>query len=226
MTGVFSRRRTVLAGMLAALAVAACESSTSTQKTIEPGRIIVTASVAGTPISTVVVEVSASDIATPLIFNLQMSNGTASGTVTVPAGSARTFTIRAYNTDGVETHRGSKTIDVMPGRGNPSVTIAVLSLGGDQPIVAHLTSHSVTVALAAGSAANVAVGATTTLVATIKDADDNDIIPGPGELVWATSAPAIAGVDGNGVVTGVLAGTATIGASYRGAGGSFTVTVQ
>ena len=72
MTGVFSRRRTVLAGMLAALAVAACESSTSTQKTIEPGRIIVTASVAGTPISTVVVEVSASDIAMPLIFNLQI----------------------------------------------------------------------------------------------------------------------------------------------------------
>src|SRR5690349_14795716 len=74
----------------------------------------VTADLSGTTAGTVVVEVTAPDIPTTLVFNIPVADRVASGTVTVPAGAARTFTLRAYDAGGVETHRGAVTIDVRP----------------------------------------------------------------------------------------------------------------
>ena len=75
----------------------------------------VTASVVGTPIATLVVTVTASDISVPLVFNLTVANGTASGTSRVPPGVSRTIAATAMDDQGNVTHDGSLTLDVRPG---------------------------------------------------------------------------------------------------------------
>lgn len=69
--------------------------------------------------------------------------------------------------------------------------------------------------------ASIAEGATTTLIATSKDAKGNTL---PGRPVtWSTSASGVATVSAAGVVTGVASGTATItatGAAPAGGGGA------
>src|SRR5437016_2840494 len=55
----------------------------------------------GTTVATVVVEVSASDIPTPLVFNISAVNGVAAGTIRVSAGSSRAIALRAYDAGGV-----------------------------------------------------------------------------------------------------------------------------
>jgi hypothetical protein len=226
-TTAHGSRRSVLAGLLATLAVAACQPGTEPPPPIrEPGRLVVSASVAGTPIATVVVEVRATDITSPLVFNLTLASGTASGTITVPAGSGRTIEVRAYDAAGILTHRGSRSgIEIREGASNPSISISVLSLGGAQPITVQLSSHSVTVT--AGGPLTVAVGGTLGLTATVRDADGVEVIPGAGELQWATDAPAFASVSASGVVTGVMARSETVKimATYLAVGGSINVTV-
>jgi Bacterial Ig-like domain (group 2) len=221
-TGLLGLRRTTLAGLLAIAAIPACQGGTEPPQPPPPnfGRLIVSANVAGTPIATVVVEVTASDITNPLVFNLTLANGRAEGTITMPAGSARKITIRAYDAAGIETHRGSATVDVREGNANTSVSISVLSLGGDQPIVAQLSTHTVTVT----GAASVVVGASVAFAAVVKDADGNVVLPN-GELKWATNNPAIATVSASGDVTGVKIGSATIMATYRGVGHSAAINV-
>ena len=71
---------------LLALVLAAC-----TDQPTGPGTdpniadIRVTANVSGTTISTLVVQVTAPDISTPLVFNLQVQDGIATGTIKVKA---------------------------------------------------------------------------------------------------------------------------------------------
>ncbi|HEV8123035.1 MAG TPA: Ig-like domain-containing protein [Gemmatimonadales bacterium] len=73
------------------------------------------------------------------------------------------------------------------------------------------------------STASVGVAATTQLNATTKDASNNVL---PGRVVaWFSSAPGVAQVDPNGVVTGVTMGQATITAISEGKTGSALVTV-
>ena len=69
----------------------------------------------------------------------------------------------------------------------------------------------------------VAVGATTELTATVKDADGMTITD--AEVTWSSSAEAMATVDDMGTVTGVAAGTADITATSGSASGKVTVTV-
>jgi hypothetical protein len=224
-------RRRVLAGLFATFAAAACQSGTEPPQPREPGQLIVSASLAANPeVSTVVVEVTAADISTPLVFNLTLSGGMAASTVTVPAGSRRKFTVRAYNASGIETHRGSKEIDVREGTSTTPVVISLLSLAGSQPIEVRVSSHRIELAIAPSldpvtGPLVVAVGQTVTLVATIKDAAGATVTPGAGELQWASNKPALAIVSG-GVVSGVMAGSdVTIMATFLGVGVSATVNV-
>ncbi len=79
---------------------------------------------------------------------------------------------------------------------------------------------SVTVSPAAPS---VQVGQTVQLAATPEDANGSAL---SGRVVtWATSAAAVATVNGSGLVTGVAAGTATITATSEGQSGTAVVTV-
>src|SRR5258705_107576 len=71
--------------------------------------------------------------------------------------------------------------------------------------------------------ASVGVGQTVQLTATPKDASGNALA---GRVVtWASSAPAVAVVNGSGLVTGVTAGAATITATSEGPSGSAAVTI-
>ena len=71
--------------------------------------------------------------------------------------------------------------------------------------------------------ASVAVAAVQQLTATLKDASGNTLT---GRTVtWSSSSPTIAGVSGLGLVTGLVAGTATITATSEGRSGSATITV-
>src|SRR5438105_14412327 len=98
--------------------------------------LAVTANVVGTAVATVVVEVTAPDISTPLVFNIVVADGVASGTITIPAGTARRITIRAFDAGGVLTHSGAATVSVQAGT-NPTVSLTLTPLAGDVPIEAH-----------------------------------------------------------------------------------------
>jgi uncharacterized protein YjdB len=184
--------------------------------------LLVRADLSGTPVATVVVQVTAPDIVTPLVFNISKVNGVAEGTITIPAGSNRTIALRAYDAGGVETHSGSVTVDIAPGT-NPSISIVLAPLTGDLPVTVTLGSFSVTVSPAA---ATLLPGDTVRLTATILDANG---IPVTGQVTWASLAPAVATVvttgQQTGRVTAVRSGQATVVAAYGGVAGSTTITV-
>src|SRR3989475_7061428 len=74
--------------------------------------LFIRADVSGTSVATVVVDVSAPDLPTAVVFNVPVAAGVASGALTIPAGSDRTIVMRAFDTGGVQTHTGSVTLNV------------------------------------------------------------------------------------------------------------------
>jgi Big-like domain-containing protein len=182
------------------------------------GTLIVRADVSATAVATLVAEVTAPDIPVPLLFNIPISAGVASGTITVPAGSNRTVTLRAYDAGGILTHDGSAELDVQPGA-NSAVAITLTPLTGDQPIVATLGSFTITVT---PSSPNVGIGGTVQLASSITNWNGN---PDTGTVVWATQNPGIATVNATGLVTGAGVGSTKIAATFHGATGTATVGV-
>ena len=208
-----------LRGLSFALAaVVACSHDGGVQPPVESS-LIVTANLSGTAVATVVVEVSAPDLTTPQLFNIPIVNSVASGTITLRAGSDRTITMRAYDAGGTETHTGSVTIDVRAGT-QPTISMVLQPLTGDVPIQVTLGSYIVTVSQPPNS---LGVGETMQLTAVVKDWNGN---PVTATVAWATSDPSIASVDATGIVAGIGAGNATIAATYRGATGTVSVTVE
>ena len=205
--------------LLIAGAVAACsDAGTGPSRQGTEERLQVRANVAGTPISTLAVEITAADIATPLAFNVEVKDGVASGSFTVPAGSARTVTLRAFDARAVETHRGSATVDVVAGT-NPTVSIVLNPLAGSVPVSASFGSVVVGVSPAA---VQLAAGQTAQLTATIRDAAGNAV---EGAVTWAVSNPALATVSSTGLVTARAAGPVEVVATYRGVAGTAQVAV-
>jgi hypothetical protein len=181
----------------------------------------VTANVSGTAVATVVVEVTAGDLATPLVFNMIVATGIASGTITVPAGSNRTITIRAFDTGGVQTHTGSSTISVQSGT-NPSISMVLTPLTGDVPITATLGSVVVTVTPNPNTLSLGGTTKTVQLTAQIVDAQGH---PLAGPPTWATHDPGIASVGATGLVTAVGVGQTKVVATFQGAVGSAAIAV-
>jgi hypothetical protein len=127
--------------------------------------------------------------------------------------------MRAYDAGGVETHRGAVTLDVHGGA-NPTISLVLMPLTGDVPIDVTLGSFSVTVTPAANS---ITIEESAQLTAVIKDWHGN---PTTGTVAWATSDPAIASVDASGLARGTRTGSTTISATFNGATGTATVTVE
>ena len=100
-------------------------------------KLVLFADVSGTSVATVVVDVTAPDIPTALVFNVPVVNGQAMDTIVVPAGSSRTIAMRAYDAGGVETHSGSTVLNVAPGT-RATVSITLRPLIGDLPITVTL----------------------------------------------------------------------------------------
>ncbi|HWC74999.1 MAG TPA: Ig-like domain-containing protein [Gemmatimonadales bacterium] len=181
-------------------------------------KLVLYADVSGTSVATVVVDVSAPDIPTPLVFNITVVAGVAMDTIAVPAGSNRTIEMRAYDVGGTETHSGSKLLNVAPGT-NATIAITLQPLTGDVPITATLGSRAVAVT---PNAATLAPNATAQLSATITDWNGSPVV---GTVKWATHDPGVATVDNAGLVTAVKAGSTTVTATFSGAAGRATITV-
>jgi hypothetical protein len=222
---MLSRPSPAFARLLAALTLLAGLHGCSHSATDSTGpdvssdaKLRLTAVVAGTPIAIVSAEVTATDIATPLRFNLPIVEGVAAGTLRLPPGAARTITVRAFEQSGSITHEGQATVDIRPGANAP-VSITLRSRAGQLPITATLGEISVVVSPAV---LDVAVGTSVQLSVTILDVDGN---PVDGTVEWAVLNPAFASVSSTGLVTGLVEGETFVGASYEGVAGSSTISV-
>ncbi len=189
----------------------------------DPASIRVTAYTAGTSIATLVVEVTAADIPTALAFNLVVDGetGTATGTLRVKPGTARTFSVTAFDGAGAVTHEGEATVDVQSGQNAP-LRIRLGPRSGQVPVTVTFGSWSVVITPGSTS---LAVGATAGLVAEVLDSEGQpagDL----GGLRWATTNPAIAAVDAAGIVTALAPGTASIVATFEGVAGIAAVEVN
>jgi len=183
--------------------------------------IHVTALAVGTPISTLVIEVTAEDIHGRLVFNLQVVGDVARGVIEVPAGEARTFTVTAYDDHHNVTHTGSETVDVNPGS-NPPLNVKLKPVAGEVDVTVRFGDYGVVVTPSA--VAFDALGQTAELVATVFDQYDEEVPD--TEVVWATTHPTIASVSSVGLVTALAEGEATIVATYAGVAGTCEVTVN
>jgi hypothetical protein len=152
------------------------------------------------------------------VFNIPIVGSVAQGPITVPAGSNRTITLRAFDAGGVKTHDGSVILAIQPGT-NPTLSMVLRPLTGDLPI--HVILGSFTVAVTP-SANTLAIGATVQLTAAITDWNGN---PATETVSWATDNPGIASVDASGLVTAQGGGNTTISATFAGVAGTATVNV-
>ena len=217
-------RRPITATLLSLITLGSCLSRepTGTDGRGVQTTLLIRAALTGTTVAMVVVEVTALDIPTPLVFNIPTVNGVAAGAISVPAGSDRTIVLRAYDAGGVETHTGSVTVNIRPGM-NPAVSITLTSLTGNVPITVTLGSFSVTVGPAT---ATLAPGDTVRLTATVLDENSD---PVTGQVAWATLAPGVATVVSTGERTGRVSavglGQTTVIAVFGGIAGPAAITV-
>lgn len=214
-----------LAGALFALACNDAPTSTSKPSMIPVGKVAVYANLAAASgVNALVIDVSGpgivkSDGTTPdtLVFNIPMSNGTASGSISIPAGSQRVITAHAFS-DVTETHRGSVTVDIVEGV-NPTIAITLVPLVGDVPLTVSIGTTIVTVF---PTVATLAVGDTLRFSAEVHDNNGN-LVSGAA-VRWATLNPVRATIDSAGLVTMHDTGTVQIVATYGTVGGSAKVT--
>jgi uncharacterized protein YjdB len=114
---------------------------------------------------------------------------------------------------------------VVSGVAAGSATITATSSGktGTSSITVTAVSPVVTTVTVAPTSASIVTGATTTLLATVKDQNGN-VMTGQ-TVTWSTNNAAAATVNSSGVVTGVAAGSATITATSSGKAGTSSITV-
>ena len=213
------RSRSCVLGLF--LLMSACASPDSTGPAPDgDAEVRVSANVANTTINTIVVTVSAADLPISPVFNLTVTNGVASGTLRMPPGTARSFTVTAFDALGAVTHDGQAVRDVARGQ-NPPLAIALTPRSGQVPVTISFGDFSVSVdppALGIDVAAMVLQ-----LTATVTDAG-GQVVANPA-VDWATSNPALAQVDALGVVTLLLPGQVDIVATYNGIAGISHLTI-
>ncbi len=218
-----ARRLCLAAALLSAVGLGSCLSEpTDSTRPPSEAKLLLRADLSGTAVATLVVEVTAPDIAPPLLFNIPIVAGAALGTITVPAGSDRTVAIRAYDAGGIQTHSGSLTVSVHSGA-NPTIAIVLTPLSGDAPIQVTLGMFAVIVTPATAS---LAIGDTLHLTATILDANG---APVAGPVVWGVLGPQVASVVSTGPqagrLTAIRPGRTTVVATFGGTAGPANVAV-
>lgn len=196
--------RTLIA--LAASLVAACASPEPQGPADEPGGGEATVSFLSVApgIATLAVTITGPGIDVPLVFNLTIDSVTnvASGTISVPAGSNRRIVANAFDSAGVNTHRGETTVSLVQGN-NPAVTLTLIPLLGDLPIEI-LVGSAVLVLTPETTTANVGDTVTFTFAAT----------SGQGVITtgqtWGIGNTAVARYVGGGRVLAQVPGVTTV----------------
>ena len=212
-------RRRLLIAFGIGVGLWACDETNPSQPDTEPQMAVVPVSVAAAPaISTLTITVSASDIASDLVFNVTMTNGEATDTITIPAGSDRLVTVRGFDPRAIETHRGSRVIELVEGL-NPPVTVILSSLRAELPLVIAVGSVDIDVAIARDT---VSLGGSVQATAVVVD-QTGDTVHLP--VRWGSQFPAISLVDSVGLITGLGEGTSAIYASWKGSIGADSIVV-
>jgi uncharacterized protein YjdB len=152
------------------------------------------------------------------------STTTLQATVKDQSGNVMTGQTVTWSTN----NAGAATVNssgVVTGVAAGSATITATSSGksGTSSITVTAVPPVVTTVTVAPTSASVVAGATTTLVATVKDQNGN-VMTGQ-TVTWSTNNAAAATVNSAGVVTGVAAGSATITATSSGKIGTSSITV-
>jgi hypothetical protein len=205
MQNAFTR---VLLGAL--LLLAGCVDSPVETGT-PPGhaRLALNAAVTATSAS-LVVEVTGPGIDVPLVFNLPVADGVASGSVDVPVGSSRVFSARLYDAGGTETHRGQVTTAVSPGT-NAAISMRLEPLTGEQPIDVVISSYTVIIVPPSAPAI---IGRPLQMRAIVKDADGNEVPD--ARVIWAVTVPTLARISPAGLLEFSAEGTSGVVAVYGG----------
>jgi hypothetical protein len=159
-------------------------------------------------------------ISTPITQTVLFdTSGTARATLSVPVGDNRILQIDMYK-GGLLIFSGTSTFNVSPGTNAPQ-QLTPVPVTGTVPIIVTIGSFVVSVT---PTAATIAVAATRSFSATVRDPQGN--IATGISAKWATSNPAIATVDSiTGLVTAVHAGVTTVTATALGTAANATVTV-
>ena len=116
------------------------------------------------------------------------------------------------------------SVGVVTAKAPGSVQIAASAEGHSALVTLAVTNVPVASVTVAPNSVSLALGGTATLTAIAYDQNGNALTGRP--VTWASSAPSVATVDGNGVVTSVAQGSATVTATSEGktAGAAITVT--
>ncbi len=203
------------------LLFASCDKGVTDPNDRETAPINFTAYAVGTPVNTIVIEVTASDIQKRLVFNLELVEGVANGILEVPVGDARTFTVTAFDDHHNVTHEGSATADVNPGS-NPPLQVKLKPTVGEVDITVTFGDYAVLVTPPSATI-DASVSNELQLEVTVVDQYGEEV-PDP-QVRWATTHPTLATVDANGLVTGLADGPATIVATYAGVAGLCEITL-
>ena len=166
------------------------------------------------PVASVTVTPASASVAVSSTVQLAATTKDAAGNVLT--GRVVTWT------SGTPTVATVSTTGLVTGVSAGPATVTATSEGktGSAAITVNAVVASVTVTPASAS---LTVGGTVQLAATPKDASGNAL---SGRVVtWASNAAAVASVNGSGLVTGLVAGSATITATSEGKSGSSAISV-
>jgi hypothetical protein len=199
-------------GVMTALSVTACSSNSDGGPLgrVMPSNVTMNFLTSAT-IRAVIVEVTGPGINPPIFANFPIGNtSVATGTLAIPAGTARRIVVSAMDTSGVITHRADTTITIVPGT-NPNLQLwleplvgtfgITVSFGGIRLVVPDTTTRNVT------------VGDVMTIQAHALRAN-SDTVPS-ASLMWASNNLAVATVQA-GRVTFHRVGEAIITVSFNG----------
>lgn len=115
------------------------------------------------------------------------------------------------------------SVGVVTAKAPGSVQIAASAEGHSALVTLAVTNVPVASVTVAPNSVALALGGTATLTAIAYDQNGNALTGRP--VTWASSAPSVATVDGNGIVTSVAQGSATITATSEGKTASAAITV-
>jgi hypothetical protein len=215
----------LLAGVLAAACADAPTGSETGQTPGQTAELGFSLNLSGTDVRLLTVDVMAPDITQPMVYNVEVAGGTATGRIDVPAGPQRTIRVRAYDVQRVQTHEGSATMDVKPGN-NPPLAVTLLPAPGKVPLTVNFGSLVVNVRAVDGPntpTGEYTAGTSMRFEATVTTAAG---VPVPGAAVrWATANPGVATVDEHGMATAHNEGITEIVATYNGHGAAILVPV-
>jgi len=158
----------------------------------------------------------------PASFALFISQ-TATPTLTVKDANGTVVTDRVVTWSTSAASVATVSAGVITAVGAGSATITAASEGKSATTSVTVTIAPVNSVAIAPTTASVPIGQTTTLAATVKDANGAVLTDRP--VTWNSLSTGIATVSQSGVVTGVSFGTATITASAEGKTGTASVTV-